>query len=286
MSRIKDRSRRRGGYLGVNGDRVVFIYTIRFKGTEHVYCGSTFNWVDRKSKHYSELRDGKHVNSFMQNVFNKYGSESFKFQVEVTVPSEYRIKMEQWFIDRLGTLNLAPYAECVGGQNSKEVRQFDLTGKFVRDFKSIRAAAESCGIRHKEVRLCCERSHRYAGGFMWLYKETAGTEMAPVRLKSKLVNLYDKGQFVRQFESKAAVSRYLRVNSSTVARIPLIKGRFTVEEEFIHHGDPVLNYWTSEENGVILANYIYNGQIHKMELKKAIPFLTDLRKKRLLKNVS
>lgn len=266
--------------------RLIYIYSIKFKDTDHVYYGSTFNYKDRISRHVRKLKKGKHANAKLQNVFNKYGIENMVTVNEVSGPEEYRVKLEQWFIDNLATLNLAPYAECVGGQNSKEVRQFDSNGKFIRDFKSIRGAADSCGIRHKEIRACCERKHRYAGGYMWLYKEFAGTEMAPIKSKSKIVNLYDKGEFIKRFKSKVAVSRYLGVNTSTVSRIPLIRGRYTVEEEFVHYGDPVLNYWTSEESGVILANYICNGELKKMELKKAIPFLTDLRKKRLLNKVS
>lgn len=45
------------------------------------YVGSAVNFSRRKTRHFSELRTGKHNNSKLQNAWNKYGEQAFVFVV-------------------------------------------------------------------------------------------------------------------------------------------------------------------------------------------------------------
>jgi group I intron endonuclease len=53
----------------------------------------------KKHKHY--LQNNTHYNTHLQRAWNKYGESNFKFNILVTCPKEYCIKLEQWFIDNL-----------------------------------------------------------------------------------------------------------------------------------------------------------------------------------------
>lgn len=55
----------------------------------------------RFDKHLRELRNNSHHNRFLQNSFNKHGENSFKFEILAKCPSEYCIRLEQWFLDNL-----------------------------------------------------------------------------------------------------------------------------------------------------------------------------------------
>jgi len=46
----------------------------------------------RRIQHFSKLRCNKHVNQHLQNAWNKYGKESFEFEVLETVEIDNNIK--------------------------------------------------------------------------------------------------------------------------------------------------------------------------------------------------
>src|ERR1700680_1265007 len=43
----------------------------------HEYKGQTINYKARKRQHFSDLRNNRHGNPYLQNAFNKYGEENF-----------------------------------------------------------------------------------------------------------------------------------------------------------------------------------------------------------------
>jgi group I intron endonuclease len=58
-----------------------YIYKITNETTGRVYIGATCSFVKRKQDHISSLRNGKHKNILIQRDFNKYGKDSFLFEV-------------------------------------------------------------------------------------------------------------------------------------------------------------------------------------------------------------
>ena len=56
------------------------IYRIKNIVTGKVYIGLSKNIRARFSQHKSKLRYNKHVNSYLQNSWNKYGEENFEFK--------------------------------------------------------------------------------------------------------------------------------------------------------------------------------------------------------------
>lgn len=55
----------------------------------------------RFDKHKLLLKNNKHYNIHLQRSYNKYGENNFNFNVLSICPSEYCIKLEQWFLDNL-----------------------------------------------------------------------------------------------------------------------------------------------------------------------------------------
>lgn len=45
------------------------------------YIGVTTDYVKRKKQHFYQLEEGKHKNYKMQNDYNIYGKDAFKFEV-------------------------------------------------------------------------------------------------------------------------------------------------------------------------------------------------------------
>ena len=89
------------------------IYLITCTANNDRYVGSAKNLLSRRREHWCNLRLKRHHNTHMQNVWNKYGSDTFVFEViEKVVDRALLIEREQYWIDTLRPeLNKAKKAE-------------------------------------------------------------------------------------------------------------------------------------------------------------------------------
>jgi group I intron endonuclease len=79
------------------------VYKISFKGTNRFYIGSTSNTQERRGEHLRLLRRKEHANPIVQNVFDKYGEQSFIFEIIEQLPENFNgddiKKAEQKWLD-------------------------------------------------------------------------------------------------------------------------------------------------------------------------------------------
>lgn len=54
---------------------------------------------------------------------------------------------------------------------ARAVVQLDLNGNYIKTFQTTKEAAESIGQRGPNITICCQNTHRTAGGYMWRYKD-------------------------------------------------------------------------------------------------------------------
>lgn len=60
----------------------------------------------------------------------------------------------------------------VNSKKSKRVKQFDLNGKFIREFPSTMEVERCLNINHTNISYACKH-HSTAGGYKWEYTETS-----------------------------------------------------------------------------------------------------------------
>jgi group I intron endonuclease len=94
-----------------NKDNPSCIYKITNIINNNLYVGSCYKVKQRRSKHFKDLDNNKHGNRHLQNAYNKYGKENFRFEVieelmfpidyEKTLIREHLENREQWYIDTL-----------------------------------------------------------------------------------------------------------------------------------------------------------------------------------------
>lgn len=78
------------------------IYKIINTTNGKIYIGSSLNCKIRLKTHLRELINNKHVNTKLQNSWNKYGESNFNFEViEVVKSSLDLLVREQYYIDSL-----------------------------------------------------------------------------------------------------------------------------------------------------------------------------------------
>lgn len=101
------------------------VYGIFSKIDDRVYIGSAKNFKKRKKDHFNKLKSNCHGNKYLQNFVNKYGIENVDFKILATCPSEYCIKLEQWFLNQYSNkFNIRLIAESnFGLRASNETKQ-------------------------------------------------------------------------------------------------------------------------------------------------------------------
>jgi group I intron endonuclease len=63
------------------------------------YIGSAKNIKERLKTHKSKLKLGNHINPHLQYAWNKYGEDSFKFEIMEEAPINELLKAEQVYLD-------------------------------------------------------------------------------------------------------------------------------------------------------------------------------------------
>lgn len=84
---------------------------------DRYYIGSTNNLENRKRLHFAKLRKQYHHNKFLQNLYNKYGADVFKFLIIELVDEDVDILgVEQTYLDNhFGTENCVNLSPIAGG---------------------------------------------------------------------------------------------------------------------------------------------------------------------------
>lgn len=101
------------------------IYQIRCLENGRVYIGSSINLKRRRNSHFSQLRRNVHYCFHLQRAFNKYGEESFVFEIVEECQVKLLIEKEQFWIDKIPQrmrFNTRKIAESnFGSKMSKEI---------------------------------------------------------------------------------------------------------------------------------------------------------------------
>lgn len=79
------------------------IYCIENTKSNKKYIGQSVNIEDRWRQHISELNKGIHYNSYLQNAWNKYGSECFDFYILEYCNNDELDEKECYYIKKYNT---------------------------------------------------------------------------------------------------------------------------------------------------------------------------------------
>lgn len=78
------------------------IYRITCTANGKIYVGSASNLRERRQHHFRDLRRNEHCNQYLQRAWNKYGPDTFMFEVlEYVLLPELLTAREQYWFDHL-----------------------------------------------------------------------------------------------------------------------------------------------------------------------------------------
>ena len=85
-----------------NFENCTGVYIFKNKINGKCYIGSTvMSFKKRFNHHVYHLRENKHKNSHFQNAWNKYGEDSFEFNILEICPKDKCLEREQYHLDTL-----------------------------------------------------------------------------------------------------------------------------------------------------------------------------------------
>ena len=171
------------------------VYMIKNIINNKVYIGSTIKLKKRIIVHFNLLKNKKHTSIKLQRSWNKHGEESFRFYIiEENIDIKFLIEREQFYIDTYNSVkngfNLTPKAgTTLGNKWSEEskltyskmkkslelgepVVQYDLNGNKLNEFKNMKIAALTIGLKNSSnIGMVCRKERKTFGGFIWEYKD-------------------------------------------------------------------------------------------------------------------
>ena len=129
------------------------IYCIR--KDDQFYVGQSINIFNRFNTHKRNLANKKHPNRKLQSSYDKYGIESFEFEIIEIVDSSLLAEREQYWIDTLDSFNfgfnLSPSSTSTLGMiMSEDAKRKMSIIKKTSGFKPSKQAHEASAIASRE----------------------------------------------------------------------------------------------------------------------------------------
>ncbi len=146
------------------------IYKISFIGSKKVYVGKSSNYESRKYTHINSLRKGNHSNTHLQRLWDKYEAEWSVLETLNNI-NEAEIKWIKYYKDLGISVNQTEGGD--GGfihDGSKKIYQYDLNGKFIKEWKSAREINRKLGYGWSRINAVCRGDRNQSNGFIWKYE--------------------------------------------------------------------------------------------------------------------
>ena len=269
------------------------VYMITIK--EHSYIGSTKNFRNRWKQHLARLNQNNHVNSNLQNAYNKFGRENMFFCI-LEKCNENLLQREKHWIDILEPdLNINRDPTLIDNSwqyntNGKTVYQYDFNGNFIKEYKSTKDAGRILNINPSKISASANsniKQNKSAGGYIWSYIKLDNPQYVnhSKDAKSRKVCLFDiiTGEEYK-FNSSADAARTLFKNENIASISALIIssccGRNIIRQRYIAK-------YQENENYIIPQKCLSVININTHEIlnnRKILYKKYNLSQKRLAKN--
>jgi group I intron endonuclease len=221
------------------------IYKITNLINDKCYIGSAIDPKTRFYVHKSHLRKNKHHSILLQRAWNKYGENSFIFEVIEECPADDLIIREQYYIDTIEPVyNIARIAgNCLGVKFSKEssikksinnarkgifgkdnpssiiIFQYDLSGKFLKEWGGLREISRTLNFDPANIGKASKDSTRTCYGYFWS-RVFLGDGINPVSPRNRkkcqkpIEMLDDCGNVIRTFDSQKDAVLFFGIRSN------------------------------------------------------------------------
>ena len=159
-------------------DEQGIIYMIENKANDKKYIGQTRCGIEiRLRQHIKDSRGNS--NYPIHRAIRKYGIENFDVTTICSTNVDHLNELEQYYIKKYRTFfKDGGYNLTLGGDGSagsaacnKPILQYTLCGELIKEWPSIKNAAESLKLSRGNISNCCNGvKFKQVGGFIWRHR--------------------------------------------------------------------------------------------------------------------
>jgi hypothetical protein len=235
-------------------EKIICVYKIINLTNNKVYIGQSINYKNRVIKHRYDLRNNKNSSRKLQNTWNKYGENNFKFEIIETCTKDILSEREIYWINFYDSMNNGYNLENGGRLNkelsketkklmstnnprvwkgkfgkehntSKTIHQYSLKGDYIASYGSCYEAARILGKNYKSINSCVNNSCKSAYGFQWSFEFYKAIDVYYIPKKQNYyqerpVNMLDNnGNIIKTFNSAADAQRDLQKNKNKIFEV-------------------------------------------------------------------
>lgn len=154
---------------------------------DYKYVGSSMNLYRRLKRHSNDLKRGKHFNEFVQRAYNKYGRNSFSYEI-LELCDNY-IEREAYYIQLLNSeanFEKDPTSRSKSEQTKKKISeslldrfkgkdnpasikvyQYTSDGDFITEYDTIREAAQAVNGSQVAIGKAAMGKNKSSAGYQW-----------------------------------------------------------------------------------------------------------------------
>lgn len=208
---------------------MIGIYKITNTTNGKCYIGQSRDIKARWAKHLSAYKS--YPEWELYRAFKKYGIAAFSFEVVEECTIEELNEREIYWIAQFDSFNngynMTLGGEACNGTNDKTVYQYDLSGNFIKEYKSVHEAARENNIQCTNICKVCHGERKTAGGFGWSYEKYDSIQ--PIKTKrlgdGTVLQFTKDGQFVAEYPTAAEADRVTGINRTTIGLVCKGKGK-------------------------------------------------------------
>ena len=203
---------------------MIGIYKIENLINGKIYIGQSIDIEDRWKRHLFESRSNRlsERSSVIHKAINKYGSENFKFSVVEECKEKELDDREIYWIEFYNSYYNGYNCTKGGSRNvdhfKKRVYYYDLKGKYLGTFESVKEAANVLKIMPLSISNCCLGKSNSSHGFQFSYVDGPKGSVLQMDGIAKLVGQFTKsGEFIRTFPSASEAARAMNVSKYSIS---------------------------------------------------------------------
>lgn len=218
-------------------DKKYTVYAFINKINEYRYIGITS--MTLKNRVYAHLYESRNADnhSAFKEALRCYGINNFNIVIlENGISIEEAKDKEKYYIQKyktyIGFNDCKGYNSSIGGEGAHivedeqlRINQYDLNGKFIKSYRSLREAEAITGITRVTIAEVCNGKAITSGGYQWKrFIDVGYQDITPVKAgRDNVIRPVDQfdldGKWIRTFESLQDAANKLGIYSSTIVKV-------------------------------------------------------------------
>lgn len=195
-------------------------------GVHHSPIGINDGYIGNGIYKYSKKKLKK---TGFQAAIKKYGFDSFVRKTLYAFPDTeigkrkaYKKEAElvnREFLKRKDVYNLCQGGKIPSSANEVEIAQYDMNGKFLKTYYSMKQAADLTGISSSGIQNACAKE-TYCGNFQWRYYSGDNSDIEKANTIYKTVYMFDlAGNYLTYYKSAAEAERQTGINAKYISAV-------------------------------------------------------------------